>query len=96
MNVRATWDLLLGRTYGSPLIHTVVKDLNADGRTDVGFSVDNQTYVRWMMDQDGARAERIELPEPIDSVSFAQPLDSIGRVAIGLRTESALYVLDSE
>lgn len=96
LSVRATWDLLLRQTYGSPLVHTVVKDLNADGRTDVGFSVDDRTYLRWMMDESGPRVDSFELDEPIERVSFDHPLDNTGRVTIGLRTQSALYVLDPE
>jgi len=96
LSVRAGWNMLLQQKYGSPLYHYVVNDLDADGRTDVAFTADSQTYVRWMMDDRGAHAETFRLAKPIERVSFQQPLDDTGRVTIGLRTENKLYVLDPE
>jgi hypothetical protein len=96
LSVRASIDALLQGSYGSPIHDAVVKDIDADGRTDVCFTVDGQTYVRWMMEERGAHAEEIHLKEPIQHVSFNQALDNTDRVTIGLRTEHELYVLDPE
>ncbi len=94
ISVRAAWDLLLNQAYGSPLDHTVVRDIDADGRTDIAFTVDDRTYVRWMMHADGPSVEEIRMDEPIVEVSFQEALDSTARITIGLRTASKLYVID--
>lgn len=96
LDVRATWEMLLSGAYGSPLRHWVIDDIDADGRTDVAFTVDERTYVRWTMAEDGAYTQELNLPEPIEDLSFAQSLDNTGRITIGLRTKSALHVIDPD
>jgi hypothetical protein len=96
MDVRATWDMLLRRGFSTPLAAWVVDDLNADGRTDVAFTADDRTYTLWMMGKEGPRVEEVKTRDPIEGVSFAEPLDESGRITIGLRTESTLYLIDAE
>ena len=79
---------------GAPLRHLVMRDLNDDGRTDIGLASGEHTYSIWLFDEgfDAQPDFSQRFPEPIKEVAFAEELHGRG-TSIGLRGTNTLYVL---
>jgi hypothetical protein len=81
-----------------PLQHAVLRDFDGDGRTDFGCAVAPDRYGVWVYGEQGF-GEHPDFdhtfPEPVLSVEFRADLDHSGCTRVGLRTETALYVISA-
>jgi hypothetical protein len=79
-----------------PMRNCVLRDLDGDGRTDFACSTAPNRFAVWLYGETGFAAQPDfdrEFPEPITALEFAQDLDGRGRASVGLRTQTALYLL---
>ncbi len=79
-----------------PMKHTVLRDFDGDGRTDLAGCVTASRYCVWLYGEQGFSAEPAfdhTFAEPIDGVDFRADLDGKGCTSLGLRSATHLYVL---
>jgi hypothetical protein len=80
---------------GVPLRSLTLADFNGDGRTDMGFAVDETTYhvrLRGEISFDRNPDEIIETTAPIEELAFLADLDKTGAYSLGLRAGGRLHV----
>ncbi len=92
--VPITW--LLGIGQAAPVRNLVIRDLDGDGRSDVGLSMSDDQFSIWISGPAGfaAKPDLVHaFPERIDEVAFCADLDGSGVQAIGLRTARTVQVI---
>lgn len=93
MNVPVSWFLSVS---GAPLRHIVFSDFDGDGRTGFGCSPSPDLFSVWRFGEKGFGAKpdfQYRFDEPVQRLEFQAVLDGTGRTSLGLRTDTALYVL---
>jgi hypothetical protein len=76
-----------------PLHHVVVADFNGDGRTDIGGSYEEKRYTFWLSGEDSEASFSHVFDEAIESTVFAEDIRDDGKTVVGLRTQSAVHIL---
>lgn len=78
-----------------PVRHAVLRDFNGDGKTDLAFCTDENTFSTWLF-HDGFESmpnETHVFDEPVAAVELTADLDGSGRHAIVLRSQHHFHAL---
>ena len=82
-----------------PLKSCVLRDLNGDGRTDLGCKTAPDTFAIWLFNDKGFNARpdfTRKFTTDISHIEFHEELSKNNRTSIGLRSKKALYVIRIE
>jgi len=96
LDVRGPVAWYLRRPGYAPLKQIVLRDMNGDGRTDIGVSTGPRRYAVWLYGEDGfasSPAASHTFSSNILGIAMRLDLDGTGRTSIVLRTAQAFYVI---